>query len=163
MVFEWLPEAVEDGGSLEARSQMLLAAHLAGLAFASGTGLGLCHAITHPVGARVGAPHGAALAAALPQVMDFNLPTSFGKLAPLAAALGVSHAEKDDEANARAFIAEAESLVKRVIGEPTLSGLGVGRELLPTLVEDAMNDGVMSNTPRMPSEKEVEGILNSAF
>jgi alcohol dehydrogenase len=163
MTFEWLPRAVEDGENVEARSQMLLAAHLAGLSFASGTGLGLCHAIAHPVGARVGAPHGAALAAVLPQVMEFNLPASSGKLAAFAAALGVLRPEEEDETNARAFISETRRLIERVLGEPKLSGMGVTGELVPKLVEDAMHDGVISNTPRMPSAEEVEGILTSAL
>ena len=73
MVARWLPVAVADGGDLEARSQMLLAAHMAGLAFGT-TGLGLCHAIGHALSARLGVAHGAALAAALPHVLAFNAP-----------------------------------------------------------------------------------------
>jgi alcohol dehydrogenase class IV len=40
-----LPSAVADGGDLEAREAMLLAAHLAGIAMAN-TGLGIAHALT---------------------------------------------------------------------------------------------------------------------
>ena len=47
---------------------MLLAAHLAGLAFAT-TGLGTAHAIGHALSARYGTPHGVALAAVLPLVV----------------------------------------------------------------------------------------------
>jgi len=39
-VGEWLPRAVADGSDIEARSQMLVASHLAGLGQASGTGVG---------------------------------------------------------------------------------------------------------------------------
>ena len=48
----WLRTAVADGSDLEARSQMLLASHLAGVGQASGTGVGLVHALGHSIGTR---------------------------------------------------------------------------------------------------------------
>ena len=48
----WLRIAVADGSDLEARSQMLLASHLAGVGQASGTGVGLVHALGHSIGSR---------------------------------------------------------------------------------------------------------------
>src|SRR5947209_9596797 len=42
MVFRYLPRATANGGDLEARSQLLLAAHMAGVAFST-TGLGMAH------------------------------------------------------------------------------------------------------------------------
>jgi alcohol dehydrogenase len=70
MIASYLPRAVADGGDREARSQMLLAAHLAGVGMAS-TGLGICHAIGHSLGRAVrrrswgGTDHGAARGAPL--------------------------------------------------------------------------------------------------
>ena len=52
---EWrrgCPVAVDAGANLEARSQLLVAAHLAGLGQASGTGVGAVHAIGHALGTR---------------------------------------------------------------------------------------------------------------
>ena len=48
----WLRRAVADGTDLEARSQMLMASHLAGVGQASGTGVGLVHALGHSIGTR---------------------------------------------------------------------------------------------------------------
>jgi alcohol dehydrogenase len=73
MIAANLPRACDDGADLEARSQMLLAAHLAGVAFAN-TGLGLCHAISHSLGGRWNIAHGVALSMLLPDVLRFNLP-----------------------------------------------------------------------------------------
>ena len=73
MIAASLPRACADGTDLEARSQMLLAAHMAGIGMA-GTGLGICHAIGHALGGRFDIPHGAALAVLLPQVLRFNRP-----------------------------------------------------------------------------------------
>lgn len=163
MVRAWLPIAFGNGADIEARSQMLLAAHLAGRAFSSGTGLGLCHAIAHPIGARLGAPHGVALAAVLPSVMSFNLPTSAEKLALAAQSLGVADPANSPEANAREAISATQRLIEEVLGEPTLAGLGVTRESVPALTLDALEDGVISNTPRTPSREEVETLLISAL
>ncbi|MEO5966362.1 MAG: iron-containing alcohol dehydrogenase, partial [Candidatus Limnocylindrales bacterium] len=51
-VATWLPVAVADGTNMEARGQLLLASHLAGMGQASGTGVGLVHAIGHALGTR---------------------------------------------------------------------------------------------------------------
>ena len=47
---------------LEARSRLLMASHLAGVGQASGTGVGLVHALGHALGTRGRLPHGTALA-----------------------------------------------------------------------------------------------------
>src|SRR5258708_15994901 len=68
MISAHLPRAFADGTDREARSQMLLASHLAGVAMAS-TGLGVCHAIGHSLGTRFDIAHGVALTLVLPQVL----------------------------------------------------------------------------------------------
>src|SRR5712691_6052105 len=73
MVAEYLPRACVDGADREARAQMLLAAHIAGIAMAT-TGLGACHAIGHSLGGRFDIPHGIALTMVLPQVLSFSRP-----------------------------------------------------------------------------------------
>jgi alcohol dehydrogenase len=161
MVNRWLPAAVSDGENIEARSQMMLASHMAGLAFSSGTGLGLCHAIAHSISSHAGAVHGAALTAILPEVLRFNLPSSSGKLALAAWPLNVADTAATEEDNARSAILAIESLAAEVIGVETGS-LGVTEELVPLIVEDALSDLVIGNTPRMPSAEDVRGILAMA-
>ena len=76
--------------------QMLLAAHMAGLAFAT-TGLGLGHAIAHALGAHVNAVHGAALAVVVPHVLRFNLPAR-PEVVPLVARALCGHQDGRDGA-----------------------------------------------------------------
>jgi alcohol dehydrogenase len=161
-VARWLPTAVEDGGDLEARSQLLLASHVAGLAMAS-TGLGLCHAVGHPLGARLGAAHGVALAAVLPHVLRFNLPTSVDRLALAARSLEVADPRRSTEDDALAAIAAVERLLERVMPSVSLRALGVTHDHLAVLVQDAIDDVVMANTPRRPTPGEVEELLLAAL
>jgi alcohol dehydrogenase len=151
MVSRWLPVAFRDGGDLEARSQMLLAAHLAGLAFAT-TGLGLCHAIGHALSARLGTAHGVALAAALPHVLAFNEPATAEIQPDLAAAMGASSPTE----GVLALLATQE--LPRRLGE-----LGCTPELAPVLAQDALADEVISNTPRLPTAEELTALLNAAM
>lgn len=140
---------------------MMLASHTAGLAFSSGTGLGLCHAIAHPVSAHTGTVHGVALTAVLTEVMEFNLPTSSEKLALAARSLEVTDSSASEEENARAAISAIDVLAQNVVGGMTYA-LGVTGELLPRVVEDTLSDLVIGNTPRMPSAEDVREILASA-
>ena len=161
MISGWLPAAVARGDDLEARSQMLFASNLAGQAFATGTGLGLCHAIAHPLGARLGVPHGVAIAGVLPGVLEFNLPVSAEKISQAAPNLGVVGSPSREE-NARAAVEAVRNLIVRVMGGNVLSEVTVDGGMLALIVRDCLEDPVISNTPRMPSFAQVEGILQNA-
>ena len=95
-VAAWLPRAVADGTDLEARSQMLLASHLAGVGQASGTGVGLVHALGHALGTRGKLPHGTALAVILPEVLDFYRGIRDRELAMVGVALKVASPTEDE-------------------------------------------------------------------
>ena len=112
MISAHLARAVTDGGDLEARSQMLLASHLAGIAFAS-TGLGICHAIGHALGGRFDIAHGVALTMVLPGVLRFNLPACGERLAAVAFALGAGDTARDAGWNADAAIEAVAALADR--------------------------------------------------
>ena len=161
MIAAWLPTAVSQGENVEARSQMLLASNVAGQAFATGTGLGLCHAIAHPLGARLGVPHGVAIAGALTAVMRFNLPVSEEKIALAASSLGVASASASSEANARAAIEAVENIVAEALWDYLpVSDAPPTSEMVDTIVEDALADPVINNTPRSPSAEQVGSIVS---
>ena len=150
-VSRWLPAAVANGQDLEARSRLLLAAHMAGLAFAS-TGLGLCHAVGHALSARLGVAHGVALAVVVPHVLAFNRPAVAELDAEVAAAMSGTSA------------AAAASALSERLGLPrTLADLGCTSELIPALVQDALADDVILNAPRPPSAEELTALLEAAL
>ncbi len=61
----------EDGNNLEARTELLTGAHLAGLSLASVT-MGLHHGLCHVLGGTANVPHGIANSIILPHAIHFN-------------------------------------------------------------------------------------------
>ena len=162
MVARFLPVAIDDGADIEARSQMLVAAHLAGHAFAL-TGLGLAHGIGHPLSTRVGTSHGGGLAIVLEHVMRFNLSARADRYARAAFALGVGRSDAGDAINAAAAIEAVAQLSRRAGTAVTLRSVGVTEELLPLIAQDALDDVVTQNNPTLPTHADVMAILAAAL
>jgi len=158
MIAVYLPRAHADGQDLEARSQMLLAAHMAGIGMAT-TGLGLCHAVGHALGGRFGIAHGVALTVVLPQVLRFNAEACAERLADVAAALGVGDAARSSAGNAEAAIEAVAGLAGRVGMTRRLAGLGVTGADFGQIAADALDDEVLANTPRQPTAADIHSIL----
>jgi alcohol dehydrogenase len=158
-VGQWLPRAVADGSNLEARSQMLLAAHYAGVGQQSGTGVGAVHAIGHAIGTRGRLPHGTALATVMPEVFETYLGVRDRELALVAAALGVADPRDDEAVAARAGIQAVRELLASVGQRRTLAEQGVAADTFDTIAQDAVDDPAINNSPRLPSKAEVLAIL----
>jgi alcohol dehydrogenase len=165
-VAEWLPRAVADGGDLEARSQMLVASHLAGVGQASGTGVGLVHALGHALGTRGRLAHGTALAVVLPEVLSFYTGEPGlrdRELALVGVALGAASATEEPATAAGAAIGELRRLLASLGQRPTLGSLGFDDATLDVVAQDAIDDAAIRNSPRMPSLGEARSILASVL
>lgn len=162
MIAAHLPRAVADGTDREARSQMLLAAHAAGVGMAT-TGLGICHAIGHSLGGRFDIPHGVALTMVLPQVLRFNLPACPDRLAAMALALGAGDTARDPEWNAAAAIDAVTALAQRIGMTHRLPDFGITAGDFDQIAADALDDEVLANTPRMPAASDIKSILHGAL
>ena len=160
-VVSWLPRAIADGTDLEARSQMLLASHLAGVGQASGTGVGLVHALGHALGTRGRLAHGTALAAVLPEVLDFYRGVRARELAMVGVALGVASPTEDDATAAGAAIGAIRRLCAEVGQRSGLRDLGFDDATLALVTEDAIADAAIRNSPRLPTREEARAILAS--
>jgi alcohol dehydrogenase len=161
MVAEYLPRACADGADREARAQMLLAAHMAGIAMAT-TGLGACHAIGHSLGGRFDIPHGIALTMVLPQVLSFSRPACEDRLADVAVALGAADGTATPARNAAAAIEAIADLAAAIGMTHTTGDFGVTRADLAQIVADALDDEVLVNAPLQPSAADVTAILEAA-
>ncbi len=115
-IFRWLERAFNDGGDMQARTEMLIASYKAGFAFTR-AGVGNVHAIAHTLGGLYNTPHGLANAVILPIVLEDYGAAVEEKLAHLAVITGLkldgSSAEK-----AGAFIDEVRAMNRRM-GIPT--------------------------------------------
>jgi alcohol dehydrogenase class IV len=152
LVSRWLAAAVAQGEDLEARSQLLLGAHLAGLAL-SISGLGLAHGIAHSVTNHTGAVHGLALSAVLAEVMEFCLP------AYAAAGTAMGLPAEDDRALAAQAAAACRQLAAEVDADRRLSDLGCDAALVPAIAAGALADGVTANSPEIPAQQQLERLL----
>jgi len=148
-----LPIAVKEGANVEARGDMLMGAHLAGLALTL-SGLGLVHGIAHSVSAHVGAAHGEALATVLPEVMEFNSREVSDIYATVGNDMGVS-------ANSATAIEAVRDLSESINIRNSLSHYGVKQEMIAEIAKTVLADSVTSNNPIAPTEGEVQGILTS--
>jgi alcohol dehydrogenase len=161
MISAHLPRAVADGGDREARSQMLLASHLAGIAMAS-TGLGLCHAIGHALGGRFDIAHGVALTMVLPGVLRFNSGVCQDRLAPVAFALGAGDTARGAGWNAAAAADAVAALADQVGMTHQLPDFGISPAHFDLIAAEALDDEVLDNTPRPPTGADVRAILAGA-
>ncbi len=166
LIKEYLPRAVKDGGDMEARTYMLIAANMGGVAFANAF-VGIVHAMAHSVGGKFGIPHGVANAILLPYGMEFNLryveegvPEKYKMVAD---ALGLDIIGIDEEAASRKAIEYLKNLTAE-LGLPTrLSEVGLPEDGLDAVTDDAMIDGSMFNNPGEPEYEEVLELYKRAF
>jgi alcohol dehydrogenase class IV len=153
LISKALPVAFKDGKNVDARGEMLMGAHLAGLALTL-SGLGLVHGVAHSVSATVGTAHGEALATVLPEVMEFNSRVSGHVYASIGHDMGVT-------ANSTTVIAAVRDLADEIQIRNKLSHYGVTQDLVQSISKKVLEDSVTSNNPIDPTQSEVEGILLS--
>ncbi len=158
MIARHLPRACADGTDLAARSQLLLAAHMAGVATANSRP-GLCYAIGHSLGGRPDVAPGAALAALLPEVLRFNLPVRAQRMADVAFALGAGDTEADTWVNAEAAIGAVTALRDEVGLSGGIGDLGVTEADFGRIAAAALDDEMLAGAPRPPDTDDIRAIL----
>ena len=117
-----LRRAVADGADIEARSAVMYAAMLAGMAFGS-AGTAAAHAIQYPVGALTRTAHGVGVATLMRYVMVFNRPNCTATYAEIARAMSADGSDQEELADAAIRVVSA---LFDDIGIPkTLADLGL--------------------------------------
>jgi alcohol dehydrogenase class IV len=139
--------ACSNGSDRSARQNMLLGSMLAGMAFANAP-VAAVHALAYPIGARFHVAHGLSNALILPHVLRFNAPVAASHYAELSAIL-VPAAVGSDEARAMALVATLSALTAELGLETRLTQVGIAKDHLPALAEDAMKQTrLLVNNPR---------------
>ena len=159
MAAENLVAAVEDGTDLKARGEMMMAATMGAVAFQKG--LGVCHSLAHPLSAECGLHHGLANAICLPAVLDFNRSAIPGRIAKIAAIMGV---KGEDEETLAFECAGAVRALRRKVGLPgSLSDAEVAEDLLPTLADLAFKDACHTLNPRPCTAEDMLALYRASM
>ncbi len=164
LIAEHLPRVVADGGDLEARQGMLVAATLAGITL--GPGLGVAHAFAHTVGTLFGVHHGTGCGIGLLQAMRFNRAHASRALAQVATALGVDTRGMNDLEATDAAAAAVEALMKKIGAPMKLTDLGLEREPLLArigeIIGGTMSDLNCGSNPRPVNDPNAVAALVTA-
>ena len=154
-----LAMAVTAPDNLEARTAVLYAQMQAGQAF-SNASVGLVHAMSRPMGARYGVPHGAANAMLLAHVVAYNRPACPQRMARIATALG-RRIEGMDLGAASRQAAEALTLLASELPLPrSLEDVGVPAHALEDMAREAAENGSSRVNPRRPSVEDIAAIYH---
>ncbi|MCS6880573.1 MAG: iron-containing alcohol dehydrogenase [Oscillochloridaceae bacterium] len=153
-----LRDAVHQGNNLEARSQMLLASCMAGVA-CSNSWFGVVHAISHAIGGRYPVHHGTLNSIILPYGMEFNAPVAPERYVRIARAMGVNVGGRSDEE----VIADGITAVKNLAadcGLPLrLRDVEIPESALPELAALSVVEAAMFWNPRDATEEDLLNLL----
>lgn len=155
-----LETAINNPNDLEARSKVMTASLSAGLAF-SNASLGAVHAMAHSLGGLADSAHGECNAILLDHVIGFNFDAVPQRYAAIAQALGISSQT----------IEGIKSELIHVLGEfkkscgihNTLSKLGVTKEIIPNLAQNAYHDPCIVTNPKKATQEDIEAIYEAAL
>jgi alcohol dehydrogenase class IV len=143
---------------LEGRTNMLMAATMGATAFQKG--LGLVHALSHPLGGATNVHHGTANAIFLPYVMMFNRKAIAAKMDTLARVLEIPVASNGFDAVLGWMI----ELRKRLDMPHTLESVdGFSEALAARLAPLAVADPTMGGNPIQADERDCERLFIKAF
>lgn len=162
LIAESIVAAVKNGSDMEAREKMCYASFLAGTAF-NNAGLGLTHAMSHPLGGRYNLPHGLCNALLLPYVVKFNLDQAADKFSELAVATGAGKSWHSGRENAESLVRMLLNLSRDVDLPAGLSEIGVREKDLPLLAEEAMEEAIGRTNPRSYTLAQVLELYREAY
>jgi alcohol dehydrogenase class IV len=152
---QWIEIAYKDGANTEARWNMMMASLQGGLTFQKG--LGAVHSMSHPLGGlkNITLHHGTLNALILPAVLRFNREYCAEKLLVMEQAMGVPPNMKLED-----YISD----LNQRLGLPkSLSEIGVTRDMLPKMIEGALNDHSTASNPRPLNQQDFTYLFDQVF
>jgi len=146
-----------------ARANMLLGAHLAGVAFNNAPVAGV-HALAYPLGGHFHVPHGLSNALVLTHVLAHNMQSAMGHYAELARVLDADLGELGEQAQAQAFVEKLGALTRATGLPQRLSEVGIGPEHLDMLASEAMKqERLLVNNPCPITEADARRLYEAAL
>lgn len=163
LIAKYLLIAYADGSNIEARENMMFAAHLAGMC-ENLANCGLIHSLAEVVGGMYwNVPHGCAIAVFMPKVMEFNrmaVPEKFKKIA-------IAMGEKVKGLSLREASKKAIDAVEKLLSDlkmpKSLKDLGVKEEDLTEIAKKAMETVEYGGNPRVASYEDILSIVKKCY
>ncbi|MGQ9587810.1 MAG: iron-containing alcohol dehydrogenase [Thermoplasmata archaeon] len=162
LIADSLRKAVDNGGDIEARGNMLLASYMAGIAF-SNSSCGIVHTLAEALGGFYRIPHGITNSLMLPSVMEFNSSARQEKFARIAELMGEDVRGLSVQAAAERSVAAVRRLSKDIRLPQTLREVGVRRKDIPALVASAYPWANISGNPREVAEGQLRDLYEKTF
>lgn len=155
--------ACEQPDDLDARSAMLLGAHLAGLAFANAPVAGV-HALAYPLGGLHHLPHGLSNALMLRPVLQHNSEAARELYAQLADIVDPSCAGQGSQARCARLIDRLDELSMASGLQLRLRDHGVSEDQIPLLASEAMKQQrLLVNNPCPIDEADARRLYEAAW
>ncbi|MBB1124231.1 iron-containing alcohol dehydrogenase [Limosilactobacillus albertensis] len=157
-----LPEVVANGHNVEARTKMVEAEMLAGMAF-NNANLGYVHAMAHQLGGQYDAPHGVCCALLLTTVEEYNLIACPERFAELAKVMGF------DTTGLTLYEAAQKSIdgmreMCRLVGIPSsIKEIGAKPEDFEMMAKNALKDGNAFSNPRKGTVEDIVKLYQKAY
>ena len=161
LIYKNLEKAANDKDE-KAVEKIGYAQYIAGMGF-SNVGLGIVHSMAHSLGAYFDTPHGLANALLLPHVLRFN-----GKVCPelfrnMGNAFGLDMSGTSDEEAVNKVADAVQQLAIKLHIPQTLKEIGIPKEMLPTLAEQALHDVCTGGNPREVTKEDILAIYQEAY
>ena len=157
-----LPEAVANGHNIEARTKMVEAEMLAGMAF-NNANLGYVHAMAHQLGGQYDAPHGVCCALLLTTVEEYNIIACPERFAELAEIMGYDTTGLTTMQAAQKSIDGMREMCKAVGIPASIKEIGAKPEDFPLMAENALKDGNAFSNPRKGTKQEIIDLYQKAY
>jgi alcohol dehydrogenase class IV len=154
---------IEQPRNIDARSAMLLGAHLAGLAFSNAPVAGV-HALAYPLGGLHHLPHGLTNALMLRHVLGHNLEAAREHYAELAEIIDPGCGAQGSQARAALLIERLDELARNSGLALRLRDHGVAFDEAPVLAREAMKQTrLLVNNPCEITESDAQRLYEAAW
>ena len=161
-----IEKAVFEGADIQARSNMLIGAMLAGKSFANSP-VAAVHALAYPIGGTFHISHGLSNSLVLPYVLKFNSVSNkatkdYSEIAPFA--FPDINTNQGNQAVCSEFIDRLEKLSKKLGLPQKLREVNIPKEACKKMASDAMKQTrLLVNNPREVTEADALNIYESAW
>ena len=124
LISKYLRRAYNDGGDMEARENMLLAAFYGGVAITASSTVAV-HALSYPLGGTYRIAHGVSNAMLLPYVMQYNMDAIYDSVPAIVSAMGIDVAGMTVEQQGQRLVEELFAMTREMNIPNDLKPFGV--------------------------------------